>query len=46
MKWKTAQNEMRVVIGRMTAGASGRILNSANIRNRGLTEGCVRCSEH
>ena len=36
---------MRGVIGRLSAGAAGRILDSANARKiKNLTEGCVRCS--
>ena len=35
----TVQNKMRGVLGRMSAGAASRILNSS------LTEGCVRCSK-
>ena len=42
----TEQNEMRGVLGRVSAVAAGRILDSANPREiRSLTEGCVRCSE-
>ena len=41
----TVQNEMRGVLGRVSAGAAGRILDSANPREiKNLTEGCVRCS--
>ena len=36
----TVQNEMRDVLGRVSAGAAGRILHSANPR-KNLTEGCV-----
>ena len=32
---------MRGVLGRMTAGAAGRILDSANPRDNSLTEGCA-----
>ena len=41
----TVQNEMRGVLGRVSTRAAGRILNSANPRDKNLTEGCVRCSE-
>ena len=35
---------MRGVLGRVSAGAVGRILDSANRRDKNLTEGCVCCS--
>ena len=39
------QNEIRDVLGRVSAGAAGKILDSANPREiRSLTEGCDRCS--
>ena len=40
----TVQNELRGVLGRVSTGAAGRILDSANPREKNLTEGCVRCS--
>ena len=41
----TVQNEMKGVLGRVSTGAAGRILDSANPENiRALTVGCVRCS--
>ena len=36
---------MRGVLGRVPTGAAGRILDSANPRDKNLKEGCVRCSE-
>ena len=39
-------NEMKGVLERVSAGAAGRILDSANPRDwrdKSLTEGCVRC---
>ena len=42
----TVQNEMRVVLDRVSPGAAGRTLNSANPRKiKGLTVGCVRRSK-
>ena len=42
----TVQNEMRGILGRVSASTAGRILDSANSREiRSLTEDCVRCSE-
>ena len=41
----TLKNEMTSVLGRVSTGAAGRILDSANPREKNLTEGCVRCSE-
>ena len=39
------QNEMRSVLGRVSAGAAGRIFDSANLREiRSLTVGCAHCS--
>ena len=35
---------MRVVLGQVSTGAAGRILDSANPRDKNLTVGCVRCS--
>ena len=35
---------MRDVLGRVSTGAAGRVLDSANPR-KNLKEGCVRCSE-
>ena len=35
---------MRDVLGRVSTGAAGRILDSANSRDKNLKEGCVRCS--
>ena len=40
----TVQNEMRGVLGRVSTGAAGRILDSANPSDKNLTEGCVRFS--
>ena len=40
----TVQNEMRGDLGRMSAGAAGRILDSTDPRDKNLTAGCVRCS--
>ena len=40
----TVQNEMRGVLGRVSTGAAGRILGSANPREKNLKEGCVCCS--
>ena len=37
----TMQNEMRGVLGRVSTGAEGRVLNSAK-KDKSLTEGCVR----
>ena len=34
------QNEIRGVLGRVSAGAAGSILDSANPRDKNLTEGC------
>ena len=42
-RW-TVQNEMRGVLGPVFTGAAGRILDSANPREKNLTEGGVRCS--
>ena len=39
----TVQNEMRDVLGRVSTGAAGRILDSAN-PEKSLTVGCVHCS--
>ena len=41
----TVQNEMKGVLGRVSASAARRIFDSANSRNRSLTEDCVRYSE-
>ena len=43
----TVQNEVRGVLGRVSAAAARRILDSANCRyaRKSLTVGCVRCSE-
>ena len=41
----TVQNAMKGVLGRVFADAAERILDSANPREKSLTEGCVRCSE-
>ena len=41
----TVQNEIRGVLGRVSTGAAGRILDSANPRDKSLTVVCVRCSE-
>ena len=38
------QNEMRGVQGRVSAGTAGKIHDSANARDKSLTERCVRCS--
>ena len=38
------QCRMRGVLGRVSTGAAGRILSSANPRDKNLKEGCVRCS--
>ena len=35
----TVQNEMRGVLGRVSAGAAGRILDSANSGDKNLKEG-------
>ena len=35
---------MKGVLGRVSAGAAGSILDSANPRDKNLTEGRVRCS--
>ena len=35
---------MRGVLGRVSAGTTGRILDFANPSDKSLTEGCVRCS--
>ena len=41
----TVQNEMRDVLGRVSTGAAGRILDFANpMRDKNLKEGCVPCS--
>ena len=41
----TVQNEMRGVLGRVSAGAAGRVLDSVNSSEiKSLTEDCVRCS--
>ena len=36
---------MRSVLGRVSTGAAGSILDTANPRDKNLKEGCVRCSE-
>ena len=41
----TVQNEMRGVLGRVSAGAAGRILDSGDPRDKSLTVDCVRCIE-
>ena len=42
--WKV-QKKMRSILEQMSAGAAGWILDSANPRDKSLTEGCVRCNE-
>ena len=40
------QNEMKGVLGRVSAGTAGRIVDSANPREiKSLREGCVHCSK-
>ena len=41
----TVHNEMRDVLGRVSADTAERILDSANPRDESLIEGGVRCSE-
>ena len=36
---------MRDILGRVSTGAAGRILDSAYPRDKNLKEGCVHCSE-
>ena len=38
------QNEIKGVLERMSAGATKMIFNSANPRDKSLTEGYARCS--
>ena len=40
----TVQNEMSGVLGRVSAGTARKILDSANPRDKNLTEGYVHCS--
>ena len=40
----TVQNDIRGVLGRVSAGAAGRILDSAYPRDKNLTEDCGRLS--
>ena len=42
----TVQNEMRGVMGQVSASAARRIFDSANPRDRSLTEHCVHCSKN
>ena len=41
----TVQNEMRGILCRVTAGAAGRILDSANPRKIGAQQKTVSCNE-